>query len=528
MTPCCHTTLSRPHLVFSFLLPCFKTQAKLTMLSPPPQGDSAGSDDESDESVNNNQTDVRCLTGFSASATVASAFATDESRSLSAFLAESLDSDDDEPKEWGGSEPGKSPNLRRDFQGTHERLKAQHFNGYHSLHNTAQFKRRFRVSLATFERICGSLLGKGPFRETVDAVGKKGINPLVRMTVACRMLGCGTAADCQDEQWQMASTACQNAVKNFCCLLVAAFGNQHLNRSPTPSEKARILKKNQSRNFPGCFASWDCKHFVWDKCPVALQGQHKGHSEGGKHTKILEAIADDSCYFWFINFGDPGSLNDTNVLDKSSIVGGLLSGHLNIKTEPCWINGTRRDWMHFLVDGTHPDWAIFVKNVPPSARRNESDKCYSKHQEFFRKDIERAFGILVKKFHVLSRPVRYWNEETLKLTVHACAILHNMCCEERIQELGAEDVSLEEEDHERHCEATDPRNDDANVNSIFSRLPTVDEMDQTDLEDVMNQRFARANALHHLLVDPAMHHKLHNDLYKQINSKRMSNDDNDN
>jgi Plant transposon protein len=70
-------------------------------------------------------------------------------------------------------------------------------------------------------------------------------------------------------------------------------------------------------------AAWDCKHFVWNNCPVAKQGQHKGHADGGKHTKILEAIADDSCYFWFVNFGDPGSCNDINVLDKSSIVGAL-------------------------------------------------------------------------------------------------------------------------------------------------------------------------------------------------------------
>ena len=75
------------------------------------------------------------------------------------------------------------------------------------------------------------------------------------------------------------------------------FGNQCLNRTPDDNERRRTLSANAKRGFPGCFASWDCKHFVWDNCPVALQGQHKGHADGRKHAKILEAAADDSCVF---------------------------------------------------------------------------------------------------------------------------------------------------------------------------------------------------------------------------------------
>jgi len=116
----------------------------------------------------------------------------------------------------------------------------------------------------------------------------------------------------------MSETSVDHVLKSCCKIMIANFGDPYLNRTPTAAERARILKKNNERGFPGLFASWDCKHFVWDKCLVALQGQHKGHAEGGKYTKILEAIADDSCYFWCINFGDPGLLNDINVLDTIS------------------------------------------------------------------------------------------------------------------------------------------------------------------------------------------------------------------
>ena len=168
------------------------------------------------------------------------------------------------------------------------------------------------------------------------------------------------------------------ALKSSCVILIKEFGNQHLNQMPTETEKKRTLKVNASKGFPGCLGSWDCKHFVWANCSLALQGQHKGHTDGGKHTKISEAIADDACFFWHINFGNPGSLNEINAPDKSSIVGGMISGQFNLKTEPFSINGIVRDWLHFLVDGTCCDWATSVKTTQKSARNTKAEKVHSK------------------------------------------------------------------------------------------------------------------------------------------------------
>lgn len=465
-----------------------------------------------------------CLTGFSSVASVGNVLVAEESRDLSTLLSEiASDSDEDELKRpWGGSMPGKSPNIPRDFQGTYERLLSHYFKGDDSLYTEAQFRRRFRVSSSIFQRVCQSVFGKGCFYPPTkkDATGKAGIHPLVRTTAVFRMIAYGTPADCQDEQWQIGETTIDKAMKCFCRVMIQEFGDHYLNRTPSLAEKNRILAKSASRGFPGCFASWDCKHFVRDKCPVALQGQHKGHADGGKYTKILEAIADDSCYLWFVNFGDPGSLNDINVLDKSSIVGALISGNLDLKTEPYTINGNTRDWMYFLADGIYPDWAIFVKTISRSSQRNKNDKRFAQKQEAFRKDIERAFGILVKKFHIIARPIRYWREETIRNLLYTCVILHNMVVEERIAELGH--ANLTEEDHARYYEASDQRNDNVNGNQIFAKLPAVGDGDEDDLEDLMTRRFARANSLHHLMTNREMHVQLKKDLYVDMISKRRN------
>jgi Plant transposon protein len=119
-----------------------------------------------------------------------------------------------------------------------------------------------------------------------------------------------------------------DTIKAFTRLVVEKFGDEYLNRCPTDAEKRRDVAMMARRHFPGAFAGWDCNHFVWKNCPVVLQGQYKGHAEGGKKTKIMEAIADQDTYLWYVFFGEPGSLNDLNVLSKSSIVSAILSGDL--------------------------------------------------------------------------------------------------------------------------------------------------------------------------------------------------------
>lgn len=332
---------------------------------------------------------------------------------------------------YKGSVLGRST-IPRDFNGAYERLVSQYFNGADSMYTRDQFCRRFRVSPEIFQRVFSAMDGQGEFRpvSTKNAAGKCGIHPLVRMTAVFRVLAYGDTCDREDENLQIGESTLDNALHYFCTKLVLTFGDQYLNRSPTREERKVILEHNAKRGFPGLFASWDCKHFVWDMCPVYLQGQHKGHHMS-KNTVILEAIADGSCYIWYINFGDPGSLNDINVLDKSSIVGSILQGTFDIKTDPYVINNTVRDWMYFLVDGIYPEWAIFVKTIPDSARNDPHKTFFASRQEAVRKDIERSFGILVKKFHILARPLRVRSVEMIRNILYACVILHNMCCEER-------------------------------------------------------------------------------------------------
>ena len=60
---------------------------------------------------------------------------------------------------------------------------------------------------------------------------------------------------------------------------------------------------------------------------MAKAGQHKGKEK--KNMLILEVICDPILIFG-IFFGEPGSLNDLNILEKSTIVGSILNGTMEL------------------------------------------------------------------------------------------------------------------------------------------------------------------------------------------------------
>ena len=78
---------------------------------------------------------------------------------------------------------------------------------------------------------------------------------------------------------------------------------------------------------------------------MAKAGQHKGKEK--KNTLILAALCDPDTYIWYSFFGEPGSLNDLNILEKSTIVGSILNGTMELQLP---------QELHFSINGTVHDY----------------------------------------------------------------------------------------------------------------------------------------------------------------------------
>jgi hypothetical protein len=83
---------------------------------------------------------------------------------------------------------------------------------------------------------------------------------------------------------------------------------------------------------------------------------------------------------------------------------------------------------YYPTDGIYPEWAAFVKSIirPQTAKA----KLYAQRQEGARKDVERTFGVLQKRWAIIRHPARLWEREELADIMYACIILHNMIVED--------------------------------------------------------------------------------------------------
>ena len=68
------------------------------------------------------------------------------------------------------------------------------------------------------------------------------------------------------------------------------------------------------------------------------------------------------------------------------------------------INGRRRDWMYFLVNGIYIKLQFFVQSL--SILTTTPEKKFSSSQESSRKDVERGHGVLVQENHLLKNNLR--------------------------------------------------------------------------------------------------------------------------
>jgi hypothetical protein len=279
------------------------------------------------------------------------------------------------------------------------------------------------MNRSLFLRIHDALVARYEyFQHRPDATGRYGLTGLQKCVASIRILAYGSPADSVDEYVRIGESTAREALHKFCSGVIEVFGPEYL-RAPNDNDVRRITAFNERRGFPGMLGSIDCMHWRWKNCPVSYKGYFTGR---GKHpTIILEAVATHDLRIWHAYFGLPGSLNDINVLHRSTVFHNYLQG--TTPTVNFEVNGNTYNIGYFLADGIYPEWAAFVKTL--SFVHNEKSREFKTQQEAARKDIERAFGVLQSRWGIIRGPAYGWDIDELTDIITACIILHNMIVE---------------------------------------------------------------------------------------------------
>nr|XP_043625562.1 uncharacterized protein LOC122596987 [Erigeron canadensis] len=221
------------------------------------------------------------------------------------------------------------------------------------------------------------------FQERVDRSGRKSLTAIQKCTSTVEQLGMGNPPDNFDDYLYMAARTSRESLDHFCSTVIELYRDEYLRR-PTSHDVARLYEAHEWRHkIPGMLGSLDCTHFVWRNCPKALKGQYK-RSDHPYPMVTLEVIASQDFWIWHAFFGPPGSLNDINVLNQSTLY--MRERNPTAPNSSFTVNDRRYKQGYYLTDGIYPRWATHVKAMPYPTEPN--DKKFKKVQESARKDVE--------------------------------------------------------------------------------------------------------------------------------------------
>ncbi|XP_052622473.1 uncharacterized protein LOC111893182 [Lactuca sativa] len=139
--------------------------------------------------------------------------------------------------------------------------------------------------------------------------------------------------------------------------------------------------------------------------------------------RMSARIARDSLHFFcktVIQFYGPKYLRKPTRNDILQ----LQAHHASVHGFPGMLGSL--DCLHWAWENCPTSYHGQFTRAPHGSRR----KKFKRAQERARKDVERAFGALKKRWFILKKPVAYLGVEKLQEIMYTCIILHNMIIED--------------------------------------------------------------------------------------------------
>ncbi len=150
----------------------------------------------------------------------------------------------------------------------------------------------------------------------------------------------------------------------MCSSFSQGFGNVSCSCKCISPKAFEIRCSYRNNNAPKCAQDardagiFGCHEGSLKTCPTALKGQFQGRE---KHATIaLESVVDYNLWFWYASFGFPGTMNDINIWERSSLLESMLNGEHESLDHEYTLDGKKFNKLFYLVDGIYPSLSRFL------------------------------------------------------------------------------------------------------------------------------------------------------------------------
>jgi hypothetical protein len=192
-------------------------------------------------------------------------------------------------------------------------------------------------------------------------------------------------------------------------------------------ELLTVHRAYSALGFPGCGGSLDVVHIGWDRCPAEYFTEYKGKE---KYPSIgYQVVCDSKLFIAYVSDGFPGARNDMTTLKYCEELKKLRDRkhfYSKFKYRILSHDGGEKvlEGIYLICDNGYLRWVSLM--CPMKDASNDDIMAFSKVLESVRKDIERVFGILKKRFRILKNWSRQKYQHDIDNIFVFCCILHNL------------------------------------------------------------------------------------------------------
>lgn len=250
-----------------------------------------------------------------------------------------------------------------------------------------------------------------------------------------------TISDCYDVS-QPTVSRCISRVSRA----VASMSHDFI-RMPAEHESLQVMEDfARIGNMLGIIGCIDCTHIVIVKPPG--EDSERFRNRKGRFSLNVQAVCGPNLMFFNIVARWPGSSHDSNIFDNS---------RLCVEME----EGQHRG--RLLGDAGYPCRNFLF--TPLRNPQTDQEHAYNRSHIKTRNSIERAFGVLKRRYACLKGTVTLISLETTQVVIVAAAVLHNLAISQRVPLPEDEENNIEEAeddiedfDHGQHVNERVPGN----------------------------------------------------------------------
>ncbi|XP_050691085.1 putative nuclease HARBI1 [Eriocheir sinensis] len=217
-----------------------------------------------------------------------------------------------------------------------------------------------------------------------------------------------TLGDCHDVS-QTTVSQCLKVVSRA----VASLSRHHI-MAPSGNDRQRTVQEFYAiHGMPGVIGAIDCTHIAIVRPSVANPEVFRCRK--GYFSMNVQAVCGPDLLFHNVVARWPGSVHDSRILDNSR-----LCAQLEETLEPQY---------HLLGDAGYALKRYLL--TPVAVPTNDHERAYNSSHTHTRNTVERAFGVLKKRFAYLGKKMRT-SLDTTKAIIVAAVVLHNIAVKTRL------------------------------------------------------------------------------------------------